>query len=81
MFIKYYCDLIDFKFWSGAIYTVTHLTEDEMCILQTYLEDYYRDVQEIPSETDINDFFWFELDLIAQILDYNDWDDLMNNRK
>lgn len=28
------------------------------------------------TDTEFNDFFWFETDYIAQILDYEDWEEL-----
>ena len=42
------------------------------------LEDVYCD--ELPTDTEINDFFWFERDTIAEWLGYEDWEDLENNR-
>ena len=32
-----------------------------------------------PTDTDINDFLWFERDQIAEYLGYEDWDDYENN--
>lgn len=33
-----------------------------------------------PTETDINDFFWFETDTIADLLGYSDWEALIEER-
>ena len=33
-----------------------------------------------PTETDINDFFWFERDTIADLLGYSDWEALIGER-
>lgn len=36
---------------------------------------------DVPTETDVNDFFWFERDEIAQLLGYNDFDEIMERNK
>lgn len=70
--------LKDFEFWSGAKETVEYLTEDEMSRIEEYLEENY---PEGITETEVNDFFWFEDDKIAQILGYDDFEELMRSRK
>lgn len=67
--------LKDFDFWSGAKYTVKYLTEDEINLIETILEDSF---PEGISETEINDFFWFEDDSIAEWLGYSSFDDIIN---
>ena len=42
------------------------------------MEELYPDGME---ETEINDFFWFDGDTIAQALGYEDEDDLIQNRE
>ena len=42
------------------------------------MEELYPDGMD---EEQINDFFWFEGDTIAQILGYEDEDDMMKNRR
>ena len=66
--------LKDFDFWSGAKDTVKYLTEDEVNLIETILEDSFPDGMD---ETEINDFFWFEDDTIAEWLGYSSFDDIM----
>lgn len=66
--------LNDFDFWSGAKDTVKYLTEDEINLIESILEDSF---PEGMSETEINDFFWFEEDTIAEWLGYQSFDDIM----
>ena len=66
--------LNEFDFWSGAKDTVKYLTEDEINLIESILEDCFPDGM---SETEINDFFWFENDTIAEWLGYSSFDDIM----
>lgn len=68
--------LKNFQFWSGAKHLASCLTEKEFDIIEELLEELYPDGME---DTQINDFFWFEGDLIAQALGYKDEDDLMKS--
>ena len=65
----------NFDFWSGAKDTAKYLTEDEMNTIEEMLEELYPDGM---SETELNDFFWFEDDTIAEWLGYEDFEALMN---
>ena len=65
----------DFEFWSGARDTAEELTADEIEEIFTILEDAY---PEGMTETELNDFFWFERDTIAEWLGYEDFDEIMN---
>lgn len=67
--------LNEFDFWSGAKDTVKYLTEDEINQIENILEDCF---PEGMSETEINDFFWFEDDTIAEWLGYSSFDDIIN---
>lgn len=67
--------LTNFEFWSGAKDTVKYLTYDELEQIESILEDAYPDGM---SDMEINDFFWFEEDLIAEWLGYEDFDELMH---
>lgn len=81
MMFKYtVCDSPEnFEFWSGAKETVKYLTVKE---IEEIWENYLSDEEfDIPSNTDINDFFWFETDEIAHFLGYEDFDELMEDRK
>jgi hypothetical protein len=70
--------LNDFDFWSGAKDTVKYLTSDEIDQIESMLEESNPDGM---SETEINDFFWFEDDTIAEWLGYSCFDDIMNRDK
>ena len=56
--------------WSGAVDTLNtiskHDKEDEF---MQYLEEVFYD--DIPTETEVNDFIWFEDDAIFEALDIN----------
>lgn len=64
-----------FKFWSGAKDIVKYLTYEELDQIETILEELYPDGM---SEIEINDFFWFEDDTIAEWLGYNNFEEIMN---
>ena len=70
--------LKDFTFWSGAKDIVDELTDDDMDVIETDLEEIYPDGID---ETELNDFFWFERDTIAEWLGYEDFDELMRRRQ
>lgn len=68
--------------WSGALDTIEDLTEAEcQTVLSIYESSLELDANGEPvavDETELNDFFWFERDLIAEWLGYNSFDDIMN---
>ena len=68
----------NFNFWSGAKDTVEDLTYDDFDTLEPIIEEMFEGEC---SDTDLNDFFWFERDTIAQWLGYYDYDELMEDRK
>ena len=70
--------LTNFEFWSGAKDTVKYLTDDEIETIESMLEELNPDGM---SETEINDFFWFDDDTIAKWLEYSCFDDIMNRDK
>lgn len=67
--MKFYKDesLNNFGFWNGAKDTVEHLTYEEMDMIEGILEELF---PEGMTETELNDFFWFERDTIADWLGY-----------
>ena len=67
--------LRNFEFWSGGAETAKYLTFEELDTIESMLEDIYPDGMD---ETDINDFFWFDDDTIAEWLGYSDFEELMN---
>jgi hypothetical protein len=66
--------LTEFEFWAGGKQTVEELTEDELNQIEEILEEIYPEGMD---ETHVNDFFWFERDLIAEWLGYEDFDEIM----
>lgn len=64
----------NFDFWSGAKDTIKYLSKDELDIIEEMLEELYPGMD----ETELNDFFWFERDLIAEWLGYDDFDAIIN---
>lgn len=72
--IKEVCRANDFDFWSGAKDTVKYLTDDEVEQIFDMLDEYYPDGM---TETQVNDFFWFDDDTIAEWLGYRDFEELM----
>lgn len=73
-------DSTDFEFWAGARDTVAMLTEQELSTVWRFLEEDCVFNMNTPTETDINDFFWFERDTIADLLGYSDWEALIEER-
>lgn len=70
--------LRNFNFWSGAKDTVDVLTLEQIDTIESMLEDC---MGEEVSDTDINDFFWFERDTIAEWLGFSSWDALENGEE
>lgn len=54
-----------FPFWSGAKDTVEDVCKaDKTYELQSLIEEQFADSETPPTETEINDFVWFERDFI-----------------
>ena len=70
--------LADFGFWSGAEYTRDMMTEEQLATVEEILEDEYPDGID---ETTLNDFFWFDDDIIAEWLGFEDFESLVNENK
>lgn len=66
--------LRNFDFWSGAKSTVAYLTDEELDTIESILDDCNPDGMD---ETELNDFFWFEEDTIAEWLGYKSFDEIM----
>lgn len=66
MTIKREVSLQGFEFWGYAADFANQLTPHELDLIEETLEDAYG--SEIPTETEINDIFWFEQDWVADIL-------------
>lgn len=75
MIITTETNLRNFDFWAGAKDTVKYLTLEELDTIEAYLEELYPDGM---TETELNDLFWFDDDFIAELLGYNDFEEIMN---
>lgn len=62
------------KLWSGGRDTLDDLTDEQIDTILDILESEGTEY----TLTELNDFFWFERDTIAEWLGYSDYDDLMN---
>ena len=69
--------LSNFDFWGGAKDRAQMLTIDELNEIERQLEDVYPDGMD---ETQINDMFWFDFDWVAQMIGYEDEEDLYHKR-
>lgn len=59
----------DYEAWSGAKDTIDRLEElDAVETLDSMLDDLFPDGC---SETELNDFLWFERDYIAKLIEHN----------
>ena len=65
--------LRNFEGWSGAVDTLDTLTDEQKDALESNLEELYPDGMD---ETSLNDLLWFENDVIAEWLGFEDWEDL-----
>lgn len=66
-------DLWDFQAWSGGADTLDTLKEKgDTEAVEDLIEEIF--CGSVPSDTDINDFLWFDRDAIAEHLGYKDWE-------
>lgn len=77
MIVKSDTSIREFNFWSGAKDTVKYLTLEELDSIESILDDLY---PEGISATELNDFFWFDNDTIAEWLGCDDFDSLIKVR-
>ena len=63
--------LENFDAWSGGNDTLKVLIEKGVC---DEVEEFIMQCFTDPSDTDINDFLWFERDQIAEYLGYKNWE-------
>lgn len=73
-----------FPWWSGAKDRVEKLKPNQRRWLQDYIEDYFEiSCDEIPTDTAINDFVWFDCDDFLSKLDkisvVIDWDKFLDS--
>jgi hypothetical protein len=65
------------EFWSGGQDTVNDLTDEQLKRVWDYLEDTYDEMD----ETKLNEFFWFDRDFIAELLGFEDYDELLDHNR
>lgn len=65
-------NLASFEPWGGAVNVWSRLIVEEIDKIESWMEE----VEWSWSETEINDFFWFDLTTIAEILGDEDEDAL-----
>lgn len=66
--------LKDFEFWAGAREFANRLNDDEWEFLEAFFEELYPDGI---SNTDLNDIFWFNTEMLLDVLDVSEeefWD-------
>lgn len=80
MIIKTETTLENFDAWSGAVNTLDTLIEKDLCdqLEQIIENDIFPNGC---SDTELNDFLWFECDAIAEWLGFSSWEDLENDGK
>lgn len=72
--------LFDFTFWGGAEFLALILTEEEFDIIEQNLNEVYGKEHSF-EDTFINDLFWFDTNFIAECLGYNNFEEMMENRR
>lgn len=80
MKIVEHINLADFGFWGGAVATAMYLTRGDFEQIEYFLEDAVPK-ENLMTSTEVNDFFWFEEDTIAQLLGYEDFEALKKDRE
>ena len=76
--MRYYVEdsLDNFEAWSGGKDTLETLIEKgDVDSVECLIEELASMSEEGWSDTNINDFLWFERDSIAQHLGYSDWEE------
>lgn len=73
--IKEVCAYNDFKFWGGANCTAIYLSNKELETIYKKLDEMFPDGM---TSIQLNNFFWFEDDKIAQMLGYNNFEEIKN---
>ena len=68
--------LDNFEAWSGGKDTLDTLREKgDVDSVECLIEEFASTSEEGWTDTQVNDFLWFERDTIAQHLGYSDWDE------
>ena len=76
MLIHSETSLRDFSFWCGGADNAACLSYEQLDIIEEILSDIYVDGI---TETQLNDLFWFDEDIIAEWLNYANFEELKND--
>ena len=82
--MKYYVEtsLENFEAWSGGRDTLEVLIDKGLCdTVEACLEEDLNSYGEMPDDTAINDFLWFERDVIANYCGFSSWEALENGEE
>lgn len=71
--------LSEFDFWGPAKEVVSYLTNEELKYIEQTLED-MNDDKTMWDKTELNDLFAYRKDVIASILGYDDFEQLIEER-
>lgn len=72
--------LRNFEPWAGAVAIFGAFTTEQLDQLESELEALKEDGEGY-DETELNDLFWFESDYLAQLLGFDDFEDLERSNK
>lgn len=83
--IEKHADLKDFGAWAGGRDTLNDLIKycnpSELALIENALVSYLgEDEEEVLTDTQINDFLWFERDAIAEIIGFKSYDEFIKER-
>lgn len=78
MIIKEDISVCNFDFWAGGFETWLELTIEELDALDDLLPEVF---PEGLTQTELNDLFWFDSDLIAEWLGFEDWENLIEEHE
>lgn len=71
---------LEHELWSGGLDTIEELTCEEIDTVLNILESSLAE-DNIMTVTELNDFFWFERDTIAEWLGYENFEEIMERNK
>ena len=71
--------LEDFDFWGNALYVTKYLESSDFRQIESIMEDTQSEWEW--GETEVNDFFSYEEDTIAEWLGYSDFEELIKERE
>ena len=68
--------IYDFEFWSGGKEKAKYFTLEELRKIELLIENGNIFGEEVPTDTQINDLFWFEPEFLCESigLDFAEWE-------